>query len=112
MPTCETMLNRSRPCVAASGASCVRMLARGRMSSAIWPDLIDESRSLVEREAMGEVMVSAGSAPTGPDKKTVAPDIISCSSDLNSISVSPMRTISPGSRRTIPSVVQTPSDAW
>ena len=63
---------------------------------------MEEIKSLVEREAMGEVIVSAGSAPTGPDKNTVAPDIMSCSSDLYSISVSPMRIKSPGSRRMVP----------
>ena len=57
------MLSRSR--LGSSGFIAVRGAEAegeaGRASPEIDPDLIDEIRSLVEREGIGEVMVSAGS---------------------------------------------------
>jgi len=52
---------------------------------------------------MGEVMVSAGSdCPPAPSGRPLRPRAYSCSPDVYSISVSPMRTMSPTPSRSDP----------
>src|SRR6185436_9488763 len=92
IPTCETMLSRSR--LGTAGCSAGRAPDDTRDDSPdIDPDLIEEIKSFVEREGIGDVIVSAGSDwAAGPARYTVAPDNMSCWSEAYSISVSPIRT--------------------